>query len=143
MHTEQIIRFMNLRKGNIKITTIIIALMAMVVFLCVPHHHHEESICIGNNDCKTSKHHSHEDDCGGQESQDFCCSGKQYVDFRSLDDDHSNWLAKDFVHFIAIFDGFVLCPPAYQKVRHRVCLPEAIVVSPTFNFKALRSPPLR
>lgn len=133
---------MNLRKGNVRIMAIIVAMVAMVVSVYLPHHHHEESICIGNYDCKTSKHHSHEDDCGGQETEDFCCSGSQYVDFRSLDDDHSDWLVKDFNHFLAIFDGLALSVPACKKVCYKGGLPEAIIVLPAFNFKALRSPPL-
>ena len=134
---------MNLRKNSSRTLAVITAIMAMFLLVCVPHHHHGEAICIGNEDCKASKHHSHEDDCGGKDTKNFCCHSGQYVDFRSVDDDFYDCSVKDFSRFIAvIYDDFVLCAPVGSEVQHRVCLPEAVIVSAVFDFKALRSPPL-
>lgn len=118
----------------------IIALITMVVFLYVPHHHHEESICIGNYDCKSSKHHSHHDECGGKESKDFCCAGGAYVVSRYFENDRSDWQIKDYKHFIDIVDVLIHYSSDYKEVQDIAFLPERVVV-PALGFEALRSPP--
>ena len=132
---------MTLRKGNIAIMAQIIALMTMVVSLYVPHHHHEESICIGNYDCKSEKHHSHQDDCGGKASKDVCCLGGEYVDFRDAGDGYSSLSFKAYDHLAAVTDELVIGGLRYEERQTIAMLPEPPFVAPVLSAKALRSPP--
>lgn len=131
---------MNLRKGNVSIWAITIALITMVISLCVPHHHHEEAVCIGNYDCKGEPKHSHHDDCEGEDSKTACWQSFAYVDSRSVDD--------DFVPPVLGYDG--LAGLVYQLIvcgaEHveRCDMPywQAPYVAPQLSFKSLRSPPV-
>ena len=132
---------MNLRKDNILIRVITIALMIMVVSLCVlPHHHHEEAICIGNNDCKGEQKHSHYDDCGGEEPGEICCLGEAYVDSRDVNDDFEPpMLGCDGLSGV-IYELIVCGQDNGERVDIAYWQPPYVV--PSLSFKPLRSPPV-
>ena len=131
---------MKLWKCSIAIKAVTIALLTMVISLCVPHHHHEEAVCIGNYDCKGKQHHTHYDDCGGEDSKGTCCLSGAYIDLRDTDD--------DFMPQVLGLDGLagiiyelIVCGRANDERRIIAYWQQPYVV-PALNFKALRSPPL-
>lgn len=133
---------MNIRRGDIAIVELVIALIVMVASLYVPHHHHEESICIGNYDCKSTKHHSHHDECGGKDKKNTCCLDEAYLDFRCLDDDQSYGAFKGQRHMAALIgdwqnDGLDI---RYKVYQHAVFLPRINVV-PELRLETRRGPP--
>lgn len=131
---------MNLRKGNIAIKAVTVALLAMVISLCVPHHHHEEAVCIGNYDCKGEQKHTHHDDCRGEDSKETCFLGGAYIDSRDSED--------DFEPLIPEYNG--LAAVVYELIvgswKHggggAMVYWHAPYVAPALNFKSLRSPPV-
>lgn len=132
---------MNLRRRNITIMAMFIALMAMIVSLYVPHHHHEESVCIGNYDCKSSKEHSHQDDCGGKESKDGSCVGGEYIDSRCSSTDDQSCFSVDSYDYVGdiayILTNYKVC----RNEKPNVSLSPEPTIAPALSFKALRSPP--
>lgn len=130
---------MNLRKGNIAIKAVTIALMAMVISFCVPHHHHKEAICIGNYDCKGEQKHSHHDDCGGEDSRETCSLIGSYVDSRHVND--------NFVPPVLDNDG--LAAIIYKLIVYELDNGEGRVIvywqpsyaAPLLSFKPQRGPP--
>lgn len=134
---------MNLRKGNITIVALTIAVIAMVMSLYVPHHHHREAICIGSYDCEGEANHSHDDDCEGKGAEYACFLDGEYIDSRHLDNDPSDFSFKDYSRLVAIIDGWIngyLCD--YRKSQCPVFLPRTVVV-PVLRIETRRGPPVR
>ena len=133
-------RNMNLRKSNIAIKAVTIALLTMVISFCVPHHHHEEAVCIGNYDCKGEQKHDHQDDCGGEDTKDTCCLGGAYVDSRDADDDFEP-LFPSYAGLAAVIYELIVCGLDNDEGR-AIAYWQAPYVEPSLNFKSLRSPPV-
>ena len=138
------VRIMYLRKGNITVVALMIALIAMIMSLYVPHHHHREAICIGSYDCEGEANHSHHDDCGGKNAKYTCFLDGEYIDSRHLDDDRSDFSFKDYVHLVAIIDGWINgCFCDHKVFLRPVFLAKPLFAAPVLRLETRRGPPVR